>query len=64
MKTSCYANKTCLSIHKEHRINNTHMMDKGNLKEDFNKFKNLMINKFESMKFYFFRKQIPLKINL
>ena len=32
VKTSCYANKTCLSIAKENQIKNIHMMDKNNLK--------------------------------
>ena len=40
-------------------------MDKDNLKQDFNNFKSLMINEFESMKYYFFKqlnsfkKQLP-----
>ena len=34
VKASCYANKTCLSIPKEHQIKNTHTTDKDNLKED------------------------------
>ena len=49
MKTNCYANKTWLSIPKEDQINIIHTTDKDNLKEDFKNFKNLMINKFESM---------------
>ena len=44
VKTSCYANKTYLSIPKEDQINNWHMMDKDNLKEDFSIFKKFMIN--------------------
>ena len=43
VKTSCYANKICLSITKEDHINNIHTTDKDNLKEDFDNFKNLMI---------------------
>ena len=39
VKTSCYANKTCLPIPKEDQINNIHSPDKDNLKEDFNNFK-------------------------
>ena len=64
MKTSCYANKTCLSIPKENQINNIRTTDKDNLKEDFNNLKNLMINEFESMKYSFskevnsFKKQL------
>ena len=64
MKTSCYANKTCLSIPKEDQINNIRTTDKDNLKEDFNNLKNLMINEFESMKYSFskevnsFKKQL------
>ena len=54
VKTSCYANKTCLSISKEDQIKNTHKTDKDILKEDFNNFKNLMINEFESIKYSFF----------
>ena len=54
MKTSCYANKTCQSISKEDQIKNTHKTDKDILKEDFNNFKNLMINEFESIKYSFF----------
>ena len=49
VRTSCYANKTCLSIPKEDQIKSIHTMDKDNLKEDFKNFKNLMINEFESM---------------
>ena len=41
VKTSCHENKACLSITKEDQIN------KDNLKEDFNYFKNH--NEFESM---------------
>ena len=54
VKTGCYANKTCLSIPKEDQIKNIHGKDKDNLKEDFNNFKNLMINEFESIKYSFF----------
>ena len=54
VKTSSYANKTCLSIPKEDQIKNIHGKDKDNLKEDFNNFKNLMINEFESIKYSFF----------
>ena len=34
---------------------NIHTTDKDNLKEYFNNFKNLMINEFESMKYYVFK---------
>ena len=54
VKTSCYANKTCVSIPEGDQIKNIHSTDKDNLKEDFNNFKNLMINEFESMKYSFF----------
>ena len=46
MKTSCYANKTCLPILKKDQIKNIHTTDKDDLKEDFSNFKNLMINEF------------------
>ena len=55
VRTSCYANETCLSIPKEDQIKNIHTTDKDNLKEDFSNFKNLMINEFDSMKHYFFK---------
>ena len=54
VKTSCYANKTCLSIPKEDQTKNIHMIDKDNLKVDFKNFKILIINEFESMKYSFF----------
>ena len=54
VKMSCYVNKTYLSIPKEDQVNNIQTMDKDNLKQDFNNFKSLMINEFESMKYYFF----------
>ena len=56
MKTSCYANKTCLSIPQKNQIKNIHTTDKDDLKEDFKNFKNVMIIEFESMKYYFLRK--------
>ena len=34
VKTSCYADKTCLSITKEDEINNIETTYKDNLKED------------------------------
>ena len=40
---------------KENQINNIHKTDKDNLKKDFNDFKNLMINEFKSMKYYYFQ---------
>ena len=52
MKTSCYASKACLSIPKEDQIKIIFTTDKDNLKEDFNNFKNPMINEFESMKYF------------
>ena len=64
VKTSCYANKTCLSIPKEDHINNIHMTDKDKLKEDFNNFKNLMINEFESMKYSLFKEVNSFKKQL
>ena len=64
VKTSCYANKTCLSISKEDQIKNIHTTDKDNLKEDFNNFKNLMINEFESMKYSFFKEVNSFKNQL
>ena len=64
VKTSCYANKTCLSIPKEDQIKNIHTTDKDNLKEDFNNFKNLMINEFESMKYSFFKEVNSFKKQL
>ena len=63
VKTSCYANKTCLSIPKEDQIKNIHTTDKGNLK-DFNNFKNLMINEFESMKYSFLKEVNSFKKQL
>ena len=64
LRTSCYANKTCLSIPKEDQIKNIHTTDKDNLKEDFNNFKNLMINEFESMKYSFFKEVNSFKKQL
>ena len=39
VKTSCYANKTCLTIPKENQINNIHTIDKDNLKVKYSFFK-------------------------
>ena len=39
-------------------------MHKDNLKEDFNNFKNLMINEFESMKYSFFKEVNSFKKQL
>ena len=64
VKTSCYSIKTRLSIPKEDQINNIHTTDKDNSKEDFNKFKNLMINEFESMKYSFFKELNSFKKEL
>ena len=64
VKISCYANKTCLSIHKEDQLKNIHTTDKDNLKEEFNNFKNLMINWFESMKYSFFKEVNSFKNQL
>ena len=64
VKTSCYTSKTCLSIPKKDQINNIHTTDKDNLKEDFNNFKNLMINEFESMKYYFLKEVNSFKKQL
>ena len=50
LKASCYENKTFLLIPKKDQINN----NKDDLKEDFNSFKNIMINEFDLMKFSFF----------
>ena len=55
MKTICYASESCLSIPKEHQMNNTQTTDKDKLKEDFNNFKSLMKNEFEFMKYSFFK---------
>ena len=38
VKTSCYVNKTCLSIPKEDQINNIQTADKYHLREDFKNF--------------------------
>ena len=64
VKASCYANKTCLSMPKEDQIKNIHMTDKDNLKKDFNNFKNLVINEFESMKYYIFKEVNSFKNQL
>ena len=64
VKTRYYANKTCLSIPEEDHIKNMHTTDKDNLKEDFNNFKNLMINEFESMKYSFFKEVNSFKKQL
>ena len=64
VKTSCYANKTCLSIPKEDQVNNIYSTDIDNLKEDFNNFKNLMINQFESIKYSFFKEVNSFKKQL
>ena len=42
VKTSCYANRTCLSVPKEHPINNGNTTVNDTLKDDFDNFKNLM----------------------
>ena len=44
-----------MSIPKEDQIKNIYTINKDNLKEDFNNFKNLMISEFESMKYSFFK---------
>ena len=64
MKRNFYAYKTCLSIPKEDQIKNIHTTDKDNLKEEFNNFKNLMINEFESMSYSFFKKVNSFKKQL
>ena len=64
MKRNFYAYKTCLSIPKEDQIKNIHTTDKDNLKEEFNNFKNLMINEFESMNYSFFKKVNSFKKQL
>ena len=64
VKTSCYANKTCQSISNEDQMKNIHTADKDNLKEDFNNFKYLMINEFESMKYSFFKEVNSFKKQL
>ena len=61
---SCYANETYLSITKEDQIKNINTADKVNFKEDFNNFKNLMINKFESMKYSFLKEVNSFKEQL
>ena len=64
VKTRYYASKTCPSIPEEDHIKNMHTTDKDNLKEEFNNFKNLMINEFESMKYSFFKEVNSFKKQL
>ena len=49
---------------KENQIKNIHMTDKDSLKEDFNNFKNLVINEFKSMKYYIFKEVNSFKNQL
>ena len=55
VKTSCYANRTCLSVPKEHPINNANTTVNDTLKDDFGNFINLMTSEFNSMKLSFFK---------
>ena len=55
VKTSCYANRTCLSIPKEHPINNANTTVNDTLKDEFDNFKNPMTSEFNSMKSSFFK---------
>ena len=55
---------SCSSIPKEEQVNNIHITDKNNLKEDLNNFKNLTINKSESMKYSFFKEVSSFKSQL
>ena len=64
VKTNCYANETCLSIPKEDQVSNKHTTDKDNSKEDFSNFESLMINEFESLKYYFFKEVNSFKKQL
>ena len=64
VKTSCYANRTCLSIPKEHPINNANTTVNDTLKNDFDNFKNLMTSEFNSMKSSFFKEVNSLKNQL
>ena len=63
-ETSCHANTTCLSIPKEDQIKNKDTADKDNFIEEFNNFKNAMINEFESMKYSIRRKVNSFKNQL
>ena len=64
VKTSCYANRTCLSIPKEHPINNANTTVNDTLKNDFDNFKNLMTSEFNSMKSSFFKEVNSFKNQL
>ena len=64
VKTNCYASETCLSIPKEDQVSNKHTTDKDNSKEDFSNFESLMINEFESLKYYFFKEVNSFKKQL
>ena len=64
VKTSCYANRTCLSIPKEHPINNANTTVNDTLKNDFDNFKNLMTCEFNSMKSSFFKEVNSFKNQL
>ena len=64
VKTNCYANETCLSIPKEDQVSNKHTTDKDNSKENFSNFESLMINEFESLKYYFFKEVNSFKKQL
>ena len=55
VKNSCYANRTCLSVPKEHPINNANTTVNDTLKDHFDSFKNLMTSEFNSMKSSFFK---------
>lgn len=61
VKSSFYANRTCLSIPKELQVS---MTEKDDLKNDFDNFKNKMINEFDNLKSSFFQEVRSFKNQL
>ena len=61
VKSSFYANRTCLSIPKELQVSTT---EKDDLKNDFDNFKNKMINEFDNLKSSFFQEVRSFKNQL
>ena len=61
VKSSSYANRTCLSIPKETEINNT---KKDHFKSDFDNLKNTLLTEFENLKSSFFQEVRSFKNQL
>ena len=55
IKSSCYANKSCLSLTKQLEANVENSENDNTLGNDFDNFKNVMLKEFESIKSAFFK---------